>query len=568
MNNQAHAGGSHATQKKTSAHILAAELQRNGVDRIFCVPGESFLAVLDALLDFPEIAVVTCRQEGGAAMMAEAYGKLTGRPGVVFVTRGPGATNASAGVHVAYQDSTPLLMFVGQIERAARERGAFQEVDMRAAFAPLSKWATEIEDGARIPEIVGRAFRTATSGRPGPVVIGLPEDMLRDEVDHIPALAWQPTQARLAAEDASAITAALSQASRPLLLIGGGDWSAQGAESARAFAEAWRLPVISAFRCQDFIDNGSDCYVGTLGLGPNPGLLKAVQECDLLIAIGTRLDDITMQGYDLLRVPLPTQKLIHVYADPTELGRVYQPWLGIVANATSTFERLAGMPAPAAHPWGERTTALRQGFLAWTTPPVVPGPLQPGEIITFLRKRLPQDAIITNGAGNFATWPNRFYHYRHYRSMLAPISGSMGYGVPAAIAAKLTYPERMVVAFAGDGDFLMTGQELATAAQEKVAIIVILINNGMYGTIRMHQEMHHPGRISATTLQNPDFVLLAQAYGAYGERITYTEQFEAGFERAVASGRSAVLELVLDPEVITPTQTITSLRASKRAQTD
>jgi len=468
-------------------------------------------------------------------------------------------------VHVAFQDSTPLLMFVGQIERAARDRGAFQEVDMRAAFSPLAKWATEIEDGARIPEIVGHAFRTATSGRPGPVVIGLPEDMLRDEIDHVPTLPYQPAQARLAPEDASAIIAALSQAKRPLMIVGGGDWSAQVAVAARAFAEAWNLPVASAFRCQDFIDNRSDCYIGTIGLGANPALLKAVQDSDLLIAIGTRLDDITMQGYELLRVPLPTQKLIHVYPDPTEIGRVYQPWLAMVASAGSTFERLAGLSAPAAQPSSDRTATLRQGFLTWTTPPAVPGPLQPGEIITYLRKRLPEDAIVTNGAGNFATWPNRFFHYRGYRSMLAPMSGSMGYGVPAAIAAKLTYPERMVVAFTGDGDFLMTGQEMATATQENIAIIVVIINNGMFGTIRMHQEIHHPGRISATALHNPDFVLLAQAYGAHGERITHTEQFEAAFERAVASKRSAVLELVLDAEVITPTQTITSLRATKRA---
>ncbi len=549
----------------TAARSLVAELARHGVDRIFCVPGESFLSVLDALVDHPEIRVVTCRHEGGAAMMAEAWGKLTGRPGVVFATRAPGATNASAGIHVARQDSTPMILFVGQIARDAREREAFQEIDLRATFSSLAKWASEIDIAARVPEIVARAFQTATSGRPGPVVIGMPEDMLDEEITTPAAHRYQPSQARMTSDDETAVTDALGNAKNPVMIVGGGGWSADAAHLARRFAEAWQMPVAATFRCQDYVDNRSESYIGNLGLGANPDLVAAIRDSDLVLAIGTRLEDVSTNSYSLFGIPLPAQRLIHVHADTGELGRVYQPWLGIVSSAQAAL-RLLAETAPRARPaWHERTQALRQGYLAWTTPPAIPGPLQMGAIVSYLRDRLPDDATITNGAGNFAIWPNRFFRYRDFGSMLAPTSGSMGYAVPSAVAAKLAFPERIVVAFTGDGDFLMTGQELATAAREQSPVIVILVNNGMYGTIRMHQETHFPGRVSATTLTNPDFVKLAEAYGAMGVRITHTEQFASAFEEALSCGRSALLELVLDPDIITPTQTITALRAAKHA---
>ena len=551
--------------RTTAARSLVAELARHGVDRIFCVPGESFLSVLDALVDHPTIRVVTCRHEGGAAMMAEAWGKLTGRPGVVFATRAPGATNASAGIHVARQDSTPMILFVGQIARDTREREAFQEIDLRATFSSLAKWATEIDLAARVPEIVARAFQTATSGRPGPVVVGLPEDMLEEEIAAPAAHRYQPSQARMTTDDAKAVTDALGSAKNPVMIVGGGGWSADAARLARRFSEAWKIPAVATFRCQDYIDNRSDSYIGNLGLGANPGLVAAIRDSDLVLAIGTRLEDVSTNSYSLFGIPLPEQRLIHVHADAGELGRVYQPWLGIVSSAHAALLHLAET-APRARPgWHERTQALRQGYLAWTTPPAIPGPLQMGAIVSYLRDRLPDDATITNGAGNFAIWPNRFFRYHDFGSMLAPTSGSMGYAVPSAVAAKLAFPERIVVAFTGDGDFLMTGQELATAAREQSPVIVIVVNNGMYGTIRMHQEMHFPGRVSATTLTNPDFVKLAEAYGAMGERITHTEQFASAFEAALSCGRSALLELVLDPDIITPTQTITALRAAKHA---
>ena len=550
--------------RQTGARVLVAELVRHGVERIFCVPGESYLAVLDALIDRPDISIVTCRHEGGAAMMAEAWGKLTGRPGVVFATRGPGATNASAGIHVARQDSTPLILFVGQIARDAREREAFQEIDLRATFSSLAKWATEIDNPARIPEFVGRAFQTATSGRPGPVVVGLPEDMLEEEVSAPAARRYAPAQARMAAEDAGTVTDALRAALRPVLIVGGGGWSSEAARDVRRLAEAWRIPAVATFRCQDYLDNRSESYIGTLGLGANPTLLAAVRESDLVLALGTRLEDVSTNGYTLFGIPLPEQRIIHVHADAGEIGRVMQPWRGIVSGARAALERLAEVPPPTQAAWATRTSALRQAYLEWTTPPTVPGPLQVGEIITHLRERLPDDATISNGAGNFAIWPNRYFRYRNFGSMLAPASGSMGYAIPAAVAAKIAYPDRVVIAFTGDGDFLMTGQELATAARENAPIIVILVNNGMYGTIRMHQETHYPERVSATSLTNPDFVRLAEAYGAMGERITHTAQFADAFERALACGRSALLELALDPDIITPTQTITALRAAKK----
>lgn len=549
----------------SGARILAEELVRHGVDRIACVPGESYLSFLDALLDFPSISVITCRHEGGAAMMAEAWGKLTGSPGIAFATRGPGATNASSGIHVARQDSTPMILFVGQIERTSRGREAFQEIDLRAVFSSLAKWVTEVDDPGRLTEIVARAFHVATSGRPGPVVVGLPEDLLDVLTPPTPTRAYKPATAAMTSEDADEIRAALQECLRPFVIIGGGGWSRESAADLQRFAEKWRLPVAATFRCQDYLDNRSRSYVGNLGLGANPALITAIRDSDLILALGTRLEDVSTNAYTLFDLPLPAQRIIHVHPDAEELGRVYQPWRTVVSGARAATSRLANLAPVSAPGWSARTESLRQGYGHWTAAPTIGGPLQVGEIISILRSRLPDDATITNGAGNFAIWPNRYFKYHEFGSMLAPASGSMGYAIPAAVAAKITHPGRIVIAFTGDGDFLMTGQELATAARQNAPIIIILINNGMYGTIRMHQESRFPNRISATTLSNPDFVKLAEAYGAWGTRITETAQFKDALEHALTCGTSALLELVLDPEIISPTQTVTTLRAASRA---
>lgn len=552
--------------KRSAARLLVEQLQTHGVERIFCVPGESYLAVLDALVDAPEIQLVTCRHEGAATMMADAYGRLTGRPGIAFVTRGPGATNAAAGVLVAYQDSTPLILFIGDVERATTKREGFQEIDFETMFQPFSKFAAQITDGQRIPEFVGRAFYTATAGRPGPVVLTLPEDMLHEAVEPRPVRPYHPVIATPARETVEIIDRHLAQAARPVIILGGGGWNAQAATTLQNYAEARNVPVITSFRCMDYIDNESRAYIGNLGLGTNPALLRAVREADLILLLGGRLSEISSNGFKLLDLPAPAQTMIHIHADPQELGRIYQPALAVNASAAATANALAALPpaGPPADP--QRLAALRDNYLAWTTPGPVYGDVQMGEIMLWLRDRLPPDAILTNGAGNFAIWPNRFHRYRGYGTQLAPRSGSMGYGVPAAIAAKMTHPDRLVVCFAGDGDFMMTGAELATAMMQGVAVIVILLNNGMYGTIRMHQEREYPTRVSATTLQNPDFVQLAQAFGAHAERVTKTAAFAMAFERAVASNRAAVIELVIPPELISPSETITSLRAKAKAR--
>ncbi|MDB5591257.1 thiamine pyrophosphate-dependent enzyme [Enterovirga sp.] len=557
-----------ATTKRTRARLLVEQLRANGVDRVFCVPGESFLAVLDAMLEVPEIQVVTCRQEGGAVMMAEAYGKLTGRPGVAFVTRGPGATNGSAGVHIAHQDSTPLILFIGHVERAAMERGAFQEIDYRSMFASFSKFATVLENGARLTEIVQRSFALATSGRPGPVVIALPEDMLIEETEEEAAPAPQLCASGLTSDALAAVARALAEARAPVVVVGGGGWSLDAAQAVARFAAAWNLPVAASFRCQDYMDNGHPNYVGNLGLGPNPALLEAVRSADVVLAVGARLGELTSNGYTLLDIPAPRQRLIHIHADPDEIGRVYQPALGAVASSASACGQLAALPAPAGErPWAAATAALRASYLAWTDPPRLQGDLDLGAVMRLLRERLPADAIVANGAGNFAIWPNRYHRYRSYRTMLAPMSGSMGYGVPAAISAKLQHPDRTVVAFTGDGDALMTGQELATAVMMNTHVVIILINNGMYGTIRMHQERDYPGRVSATGLVNPDFAQLARSFGASGTRIERTDQFAPAFDAALAATGPVLLELMLDPEVLSPTATVTSLRAAAAGRT-
>jgi acetolactate synthase I/II/III large subunit len=551
--------------RRTGAQILVDQLKIHGADTVFAVPGESYLAVLDALYDANSIRLVTCRQEGGAAMMADAYGKLTGEPGLCMVTRGPGATNASAGLHVAMQDSTPLILFIGQIARGTVEREAFQEIDYRRMFGQLAKWVAEIDDPRRIPEFLSRAFHTATSGRPGPVVLALPEDMLTEVVEVADAQPYRRVETWPGEVPMARLAELLAAAKRPFLLLGGSAWDAEAVAAIERFATANALPVGCAFRRQDRFDNTHPCYAGDVGIGINPKLAQRIKESDLLIAVGPRLGEMTTGGYTLLDIPTPKQPLVHVHADPEELGRVYQAVLPI--NATPrAFARAAAALKPVANPpWAAATAAAHQDYLAARRPPRSPGDIQLGEIMLWLDEHLPADAIFTNGAGNFATWVHRFHQYRRFGSQLAPTSGSMGYGFPAAVAAKIVHPDRAVICVAGDGDFLMTGQELATAVHRRLGVIVLLVNNGMYGTIRMHQERHHPGRVIGTDLHNPDFAALARAYGAYGEVVERTADFPAAFERARAAGLPAILELRIDPEALTIRQSLSDIRAAALA---
>ncbi len=547
--------------------ILVDQLVAEGADCAFGVPGESYLAVLDALHDTPELTYYLCRQEGGAAMMADAYGKLTGRPGLCFVTRAPGATNASAGVHIAFQDSTPMILFIGQVGRGMMEREAFQEVDYRRMFGQMAKWVAQIDDAARIPEMVSRAFHTATSGRPGPVVLALPEDMLSTPVP--PPVLAKPYHASAGYPDPLLMTELrkrLQRSKRPLIIVGGGGWSAAAKAELEAFAGKNHLAVAASFRCQDYFDNAHPCYVGQVGIGIDPMLAARVRETDLLILLGARFGEMTSSGYSLMKIPNPDQPLVHVYPGAEELGRVYRPDLAIQAGSAA-FVRALGEFAPFEQPsWRDWTASARADYLAHNTPAEIPGRLQMGKVMDWLRETLPPEAIISNGAGNYTTWVHRFHRFRHYRSQLAPTSGSMGYGLPAAVAAKAVHPDRPVVCFAGDGCFMMHGQELATAAQYGLNIIVIVVNNGMLGTIRMHQENHYPGRLSATDLVNPDFVALAKAYGAYGEVVEDDHAFPEAFKRAQAAGRPALLELRIDPEAITPSATLSGLRAKAQQQ--
>jgi acetolactate synthase I/II/III large subunit len=548
--------------RRSGGQILVDALKIHGVDLAFCVPGESFLAVLDALHDARDaIRLVVCRQEGGAGTMAEAYGKLTGRPGICFVTRGPGATNASIAVHTAMQDSTPMILFIGQVARDQVEREAFQEVDFRRMFGPLAKWVAQIDDAARIPELVSQAFHRSVNGRPGPVVLALPEDMLTDRVAVENAGAYRPVQAHPGADDMARLAGMLAAARRPFAIVGGGGWNAAAVADLRAFAEAWQLPVGAAFRRQDLLDNLHASYAGDVGIGINPKLAQRIRDCDLLLAIGPRLGEMTTGGYTLIDLPVPRQTLVHVHAGAEELGRVYQAALAINAGMPPFAAAARALAPPADPPWAAWTAAAHADYLANSEPVAVPGALQMGEIMVWLRDRLPPESIITNGAGNYTAWPNRFYRYRRYRTQLGPTSGAMGYGLPAAIAAKAVHPERVVVCFAGDGCFLMNGQELATAMQYDLPIIVLVVNNGMYGTIRMHQEREYPGRVSGTDLANPDFAALARAYGALGETISTTAEFAPAFERALGCGKPALLELKLDPEALTPRLSLSEMRA-------
>ena len=548
-------------EERIGGHLLVEALKAQGVEIAFGVPGESYLAVIDGLHDANSVKTVMCRQEGGAAMMAEAHGKITGRPGLCMVTRGPGATNASAGVHIAFQDSTPMVLLVGQVARDQAEREAFQEIDYRRMYGQMAKWVAEIDIADRIPEYISRAFHTAMAGRPGPVVLALPEDMLRDATTNAAADIAHVVEAHPGADDMARLRAMLAAAERPLAIVGGGAWDAQTSADFQAFAEANGLPVGTSFRCQDYFDNRHPNYVGHVGIGVSPTLGGMVRDADLLLVVGARMGEMTTSGYELLDIPSPRQKLVHVHPGAEELGRVYRPELAILASPRS-FARAARELAPVdGAAWAERLATGRAAFEAGLTPQAGPGDVQMGEIVRWLDGYLPEDAFICNGAGNYATWVHRYFRYKGYRTQLAPTSGSMGYGVPAAVAAKIACPERMSVAFSGDGCFMMHGQELATAMQYGAQTINVVVDNGMFGTIRMHQEKHYPGRTHATELRNPDFAALGRAYGGFGATVERTDQFADAFREAEASGLPAILHVKIDPEAITPTASISDLRA-------
>jgi acetolactate synthase I/II/III large subunit len=541
---------------RTAARILVDQLLVHGVDTAYCVPGESYLGVLDAIGDSP-IRLYTTRHEAAAANMADAYGKLTGRPGICLVTRAPGATHAAVGVHTAYQDSTPLVLLVGQVPRRHLGREAFQELDYTRMFGEMAKWVASVDEAAAIPELVAHAFHTATSGRPGPVVIALPEDAQADEADVPDAAPYNPAQASPAADDVDRALELLAGAARPLLVVGGGGWSEQAGRDVVAFAEASNVPVAASFRRQDYVDNASPAYAGPLTIVMDPKLAQRVKDADVILALGTRLGEIATQQYSLLDVPRPRQTLIHVHADPDELGRVFEAALPVVSGSPQFAAMLRPVDGTARTGWVE---SARADYLANLRHDPLPGDVQLGDVMAHLRERLPDDAVITNGAGNYTVWAHRFYEFHRHGTQLAPCAGAMGYGVPAAIAAKLHRPESPVVCLSGDGDFLMSGHELATAVQYGAAIVVLVVNNGMLGTIRMHQERQF-GRGTATDLVNPGFVAYAQAFGAHAALVERSEDFPAAFEEALAAGRPALLELRVDPEAITPRATLSQLRS-------
>ena len=554
-------------ETRTAAQALVAALVNNGVDHVFCVPGESYLAVLDALYDSP-IKVTTCRQEGGVAMMAEAYGKATGRPGICFVTRGPGAMNASPGIHIAQQDSTPVIMFVGQVARAVREREAFQEIDYRATFGSMTKWTTEIDQPERVSELVSRAFFTACAGRPGPVVIALPEDMLREQIAVGDAKKFEPVETSPGEPEMAALAALLNEAARPLLVVGGSRWSPAACQNVRAFAERFDLPVMNSYRRLPLFDPLHPNYAGDLGLAPNPKLIARVKNADLVIVAGGRLGEIPTQGYALFDIPNPQMKLVHVHAGAEELGRVYRPHLAIHASPQRFAAALAKLTPKRPAPWSDETKAAHAEYLAWSDKPLAqPGKVNLGEIMVWLRENLPTDTILCNGAGNYAAWIHRYYRFRQFATHIAPTSASMGYGMPAAVAMQRLYPERLVLSVNGDGDFMMNGQEFATAVQYELPIVVIICDNGIYGTIRMHQEREYPGRIIATALRNPDFAAYAAAFGGFGVAVENTKDFAAAFAAARQSKRPSIIHLKIDPEAITPSTTLSTIREKAMAAT-
>jgi acetolactate synthase I/II/III large subunit len=547
---------------RTGGRILVDQLELNGVDIAFCLPGESYLPVLDALYDSP-VRLITCRHEQGAANAAEAYGKLTGRPGICLVTRGPGATQAAVGVHTARQDSSPLILLVGQVPRAFRGREAWQELDYAQVFGGIAKAAWEIDTVDRIPGHVADAFRIAISGRPGPVVLALPEDALGEESDVAdgPRVELEPVEPR--AEDLQRLHELLVSAERPLVVVGEGGWTAETSSRVQAFCEANALPVACAFRCQDFVDNRSPSYVGVLGVAMDEAIAARLHDADLVLAIGGRLGEVPTRRYTLLEPPDPRQTLVHVHPDPAELGRVFEPDLAIAATLPAVATALLALD-PVEPRWREWTASARADYERTLEHEPMEGDVDLGEIMAFLRQRLPGDAVQTCGAGNFTVWAHRFAQFTEFGTQACPRSGSMGYGLPAAVAAQLVHPDRIVLCFTGDGDFVMSSPELATAVQYDLPIVVLLVNNGMYATIRMHQERQFPGRVIGTDLENPDFRSLARAYGAHGERVERTGDFEAAFERALASRKPSVLELPVDPERISPRVKLSELQAAGR----
>lgn len=546
---------------RSGGQVLIDALKIHGVDTAFCVPGESFLPALDALHDAREsIRLIVCRHEAAASHMAEAYGKLTGTPGVCFVTRGPGATHASIGVHTARQDSTPMILLVGQVSTGFMGREAWQEIDFRRMFGPIAKWATQIDSVERIPEIISRAFHVAVSGRPGPVVVALPENVLYQEAVVSDLAAYHRVQAHAGAADLQTMRDMLAQSVRPLVMLGGGGWDAAACQALQSFVERFDLPVGTGFRRQDLLDNQHPNFCGDFGLGINDKLAQRLKEADLVLAIGTRLSEATTSEYRLLQAPRPQQKLIHVHADSQELGRVYQADLMINAGMPEFAHAVRDLAVTGPCTWREWTRSARTDYLDTLQPGPMPGLLDLAQVVTWLRGRLPADSIVTNGAGNYASWVHRFYQYRGFRTQLAPASGTMGYGVPAAIAAKLVQPNRCVVCFAGDGCFLMSGQELATVKQYNLPIVFLVVNNGMYGSIRMHQELNFPGKVYGTALENPDFAALARAYGLHGQIVERTADFPAAFETAMQAGKGALIELRTDPEAITPRTSLSALR--------
>jgi acetolactate synthase I/II/III large subunit len=540
--------------------ILISQLEAQGATAAFTVPGESFLAALDGLHDSNRIKTIICRQEGGASMMAEAWGKITGELGVCFVTRGPGAANAMSGLHVAQQDSTPMVLFVGMPAREHEDREAFQEIEVKRLFSSFVKWAAVIRQTERIPEYVSRAFHTARSGRPGPVVLGLPEDMLAATVEAHDAKPAQVAASSPAVGAVAALQEKLAAAKRPVMIIGGPGWSLQTQQTVQAFAERFDLPVAPAFRYQDYIDNRHRCHVGCAGIGIDPALAAAIKGADVLLVVGARLGEMTTSQYELVGIPNPQQYLVHVHPSPDELGSIYRADLPIAATAQTFAGVLEKLAPPATIPWSGLRAELRAAYERSLKPIALPGAVKLAEVVRTVSQMLPEDGIVTNGAGNYAAFVHRYFEYKRYRTQLAPTSGSMGYGLPAAVAAKLAHPTRAVVNFQGDGCFMMTSQELATAVQYALPIVTIVANNGVYGTIRMHQEREYPNRVVGTTLVNPDFAAFARSFGAEGFTVDATRDFAPAFEQALKAGKPSVIELKLDPEAISPRKTLAEIR--------
>jgi len=539
--------------------ILADALAAQGARLAFGVPGESYLPVLDGMHDLQDkLRFIVCRQEGGASYMAEAYGKLTGEPGVLFVTRGPGATNGAIGVHTGLQDSTPMVVFIGQVPNEFAEREAFQEIDYRRMYGQMAKWVAQIDRVERIPEYVSRAFHTAVAGRPGPVILALPEDTLFSEAAVADVPRHHTVRAAPSPAQISELKKLLESANAPFVLLGGGGWDRNTTQKLQKWIEANALPVGTSFRCQDLFDNRSENYVGDVGIGINPKLAQRVKDADVLLVIGARLGEMTTSAYTLVDVPVPRQTLIHVHGGAEELGRVYRPTLAINSGMAQFVEAIEKLSLGG--PWKATTQQARKEFLEWTEPRPMPGQVQYGEVIGWLSDRLPDDTIIAGGAGNFAGWLHRHFRYKGFRTQLGSTNGSMGYGYPAAVAAKLAEPKRTVFALCGDGDFLMTGQEIATAAQYGANFVAVVVNNGLYGTIRMHQEREYPGRVYGTELRNPDFAAYARAFGGHGETVERTADFASAYERASASGKPAIIEVKIDPDAITPATTLSAIR--------